>query len=87
MGYERRDGSVSLHMVAPVDLQPGDRPSTEGKEYLWAYCFAESKAELHLTDRILTVRVLAEAFDPARVIADWPVSWRLPASWRVSRSW
>ena len=55
LGYERLDGSRSLHIVAPVDLRRGDRPSTAEVEYLWAYCFAENKAETHNCDRVLTV--------------------------------
>ena len=88
LGYERADGSRSLHVVAPLDLRLGDRPSTTTNEYLWAFCFAESKAETHLTDRILSARILDDVFDVAEVLAAWPVgTWPLPDSWNIPREW
>ena len=58
LGYQRRDQSLSLHTLAPVDLQFGNTAATADQLYLWAYCFAEEKAESHKFDRILRLRVL-----------------------------
>lgn len=87
LGYRRTDGSLSLHTVAPVDIQPGDRPSTSEKEYLWAFCYAENKAELHLCERILSARILDERFSVNELLDMWPREWTLPEVWRVPRSW
>lgn len=87
LGYRRRDGSLSLHTVAPVDLQMGNRAGTESTEYLWAYCFAEEKAELHACERILSVRALGESFEPADVLGRWPDRWTLPNDWAIDRIW
>jgi predicted DNA-binding transcriptional regulator YafY len=85
LGYQRRDGSPSLHVVAPIDLQLGDTEATATTEYLWAYCFAEEKAEMHRMNRVLTVRIIDERFDLEEILAKWPTNWPLPKSWRVPR--
>ena len=87
LGYERRDGSRSLHVVAPMDLRMGDTPTTEETEYLWAFCLAESEAEMHLCERILAVRLLG-VFEPRDILAIWPSErWPLPQHWCIARDW
>jgi predicted DNA-binding transcriptional regulator YafY len=87
LGYRRRDGTMSLHIVAPIDLQLGVTADTQTTEYLWAYCFAEGRAEARVCDGILTVRVLDERFDADAVKSAWPSTWPLPPRWRVDRDW
>lgn len=87
IGYRRRDGTTSLHVVAPVDLQLGVTPDTHHIEYLWAFCFAEQRAEARVCDNILTIRVLDEPFDAPSVLAAWSSTWPLPDRWRVERDW
>src|SRR5689334_1627685 len=88
LAYRRRDGSTSVHIVAPIDVREGDTKATETQEYLWAFCYAENQAEMHKCERILSVRVMETKFDPTKLLDAWPVDrWPLPSQWRVARSW
>lgn len=88
LAYQRIDGSVSLHVVAPVDIRFGETEATRGTEYLWAHCYAENVAEMHRCDRIISARILEESFDPAELVRNWPQhKWPLPVEWAVVRSW
>lgn len=88
LAYRRLDGSTSLHLVAPIDIRHGNTPATEAHEYLWAFCYAESRAEMHRCEGILTVRVMDTAFEPAELLSNWPVErWPLPSKWQVARRW
>jgi predicted DNA-binding transcriptional regulator YafY len=88
LGYERRDGVVSLHFVAPLDLQPGDRATTKSSTYLWAFCFDEEEAEMHRLDRVRSVTSTADLFNPADIFERWPHDrWPLPGAWEVERDW
>lgn len=88
LGYSRQgDGVLSLHYVAPVDIRPGETPRTAATLYLWAYCFDESEAEMHLIERVLSATITEQVFEPADVLGRWPKKWPLPTSWVVTRDW
>jgi hypothetical protein len=88
LGYERqRDGIVSLHRVAPIDIRPGETAKTGDRLYLWAYCYDEAIPEMHILERVRTAKSTGEAFDPTSILDNWPEKWPLPDSWRVSRKW
>ena len=88
LSYRRKsDGAVSVHEVAPIDIQPGDTSRTADTEYLWAWCFAEAKLERHLLDRIVWIEPLETHFDAAWILSQWPVGWPRPAKWRLPRDW
>jgi hypothetical protein len=77
-----------MHEIAPVDVRPGDTERTSTTLYLWAWCFAEEEAEMHLLDRVLKVQILDDSFDPSRLASDWPVKrWPVPDEWTVPRDW
>jgi len=86
LSYRRQsDEVVSLHEVAPIDIRTGWSAKTSHTLYLWAFCFAEEKAEMHLLSRIIAVTVLPQNFSPSEVLRDWP--WPLPEAWTVEREW
>ena len=89
LGYSRqRDGVLSLHHVAPIDIRPGDTPRTSATWYLWAYCFEEQRLEMHLLDRVRSANLTGGLFDPAEILAKWPApDWPRPEAWIVPRSW
>lgn len=88
LGYARRNGVVSLHYIAPLDLQPGDRQTTRGMTYLWAYCLDEGEAEMHRLDRVLSLTPTDDLFGPADIFERWPHDrWPLPDAWMVARDW
>lgn len=88
LAYRRRNGSTSLHIVAPVDIRFGETEGTKSAEYLWAHCYAEGESEMHRCDGIISVRVMDECFDAAELLREWPQRrWPLPEQWSVSRSW
>jgi predicted DNA-binding transcriptional regulator YafY len=88
LGYQRRDGVISLHYVAPLDLQPGDRATTRDVTYLWAYCLDEGEAEMHRLDRVRSVTPTDDLFSPADIFERWPNDrWPLPEAWEVARDW
>jgi hypothetical protein len=56
--------------------------------YVWAWCYAEDRLEMHLLDRVMKVVPLDELFDPAEIGHRWPVEkWPIPESWNVPRDW
>jgi predicted DNA-binding transcriptional regulator YafY len=87
--YRRQlDGVTSMHEVAPLDLRPGDTGRTATTIYLWAWCFAEQEAEMHLLDRVLRAQALEARFDPTEIAGAWPMKrWPIPAEWTVPRDW
>lgn len=86
--YQRKaDDVVSVHEVAPIDIQPGDTPRTSNTRYLWAWCFAEDKMERHLLERVLKAQKLEEGFAPHDILARWPEGWPRPMRWAVPRDW
>ena len=87
--YDRqRDGVTSLHVVAPLDIRPGDTPRTTGRMYLWAWCFAESKPETHLLNRVRAVSPTGEAFDTDDILERWVrAGWPSPEPWVTPREW
>lgn len=88
LGYARRDGVLSLHYVAPLDLRPGDRATTLSLTYLWAYCLDEGEAEMHRLDRVRSVTPSDDKFEPGDIFGIWPKDrWPLPATWVVPRDW
>ena len=88
IAYRRADGTVSLHVVAPVDIRFGETDRTRTTEYVWAFCYAEGLAEMHLCDRVLSARVLTDTFDGEALLGNWPHrKWPLPKSWTVPRQW
>ncbi len=89
LGYLRqRDGVVSLHHVAPIDIRLGDTPRTGGTWYLWAYCFEEDRLEMHLLERVRSATLTDRSFNPREILAKWPEpEWPLPKEWVVPRSW
>jgi len=89
LAYRRQSDEVtSLHEIAPVDVRPGWTDRTRNNQYLWAWCYAEGKAEMHLVDRIEGAFLLESEFDPAAVLRDWrDTGWPLPDTWEVRREW
>jgi predicted DNA-binding transcriptional regulator YafY len=88
LGYSRKaDGVLSLHHIAPIDVQRGDTPRTRGSWYLWAYCVEEARLERHLIDRILSVTLEDETFDPPAILDKWPDGWPRPPEWVIPRNW
>lgn len=88
VGYQRADGSISVHVVAPVDIRLGETERTGDTEYLWAFCYAEGIPEMHRCDRILQVRELAEGFSGKALLESWPSKkWPLPNAWVIRRAW
>lgn len=86
LGYVRAsDGLVTLHRVAPVDIRPGDTPRFATTEYLWAFCYEESKLERHLVNRIVSVTPTPDAFDPRDLFRSWPEGWYVPKQWVIPR--
>jgi len=87
--YDRqRDGVTSIHEVAPIDVSPGPTAGSAAKVYLIAWCFAESKPETHLVERIRDVSLTGETFEPKAIASSWPVKeWPIPAEWVVPRKW
>lgn len=87
--YRRKaDEVVSVHEVAPIDLRGGWTSRTANTLYLWAWCFAEDRLEMHLMDRLARVIPLETTFDPLAILARWPVQkWPIPESWTVPRDW
>ncbi len=88
LAYQRKaDDVVSVHEVAPFDIQPGDTPRTANARYVWAWCFAEDKLERHLLDRVLKAQKLDDAFDPEQILRRWPEGWPKPNAWAITRDW
>lgn len=89
IAYSRKgDDVLSLHYVAPVDIRPGETSRTADTMYLWAYCFDESRVEMHLLGRVRSVLATGDHFDPADILVRWPTErWPLPAEWVVERDW
>lgn len=89
LAYNRQaDGVTSMHEVAPIDIRPGWTPRIQHLVYLWAWCFAESKAEMHLLERVEFAIPLSEKFDAAAILQSWKESaWPLPDEWFVPRDW
>ncbi|HEX9123545.1 MAG TPA: WYL domain-containing protein [Actinomycetota bacterium] len=87
--YRRQlDGVTSIHEIAPLDIRGGDTSRTANTLYLWAWCFAEQEAEMHLMDRVERVLELDQVFDTDDLLARWPTRrWPLPKSWSVPRDW
>jgi predicted DNA-binding transcriptional regulator YafY len=87
--YRRQaDGVTSIHEVAPIDISPGWTERIRNQIYLWAWCFAENKAEMHLLDRIVKLQRLNRPFDPTTLLAQWrSTAWPLPDEWTVPRQW
>jgi len=86
--YQRKsDEVVSVHEVAPIDIQPGDTPRTATTRYVWAWCFAEDKLERHLLDRVLKAQTLESGFNPEEILRRWPEGWPRPTGWTISRDW
>jgi hypothetical protein len=87
--YRRQaDEVVSIHEVAPVDIRPGWSPRTAKLLYLWGWCFAENKLEMHLVHRIEKAILTESTFDPKDVLSKWPrEGWPIPETWEVPREW
>jgi predicted DNA-binding transcriptional regulator YafY len=87
--YRRQsDEVVSIHEIAPIDLRPGWTRKTASILYLWAWCFAEGKLEMHLMERVQRVIETGRTFDPALILSNWPEeSWPLPETWEIQRQW
>ena len=84
----QRDEVTSIHEVAPLDVRAGWTERTDHLLYVWAWCYAEDKAEMHLLDRVEAVVGVAKSFDPQVVLAEWTrTAWPLPDEWEVSRDW
>jgi predicted DNA-binding transcriptional regulator YafY len=89
LAYQRKaDEVVSIHEIAPVDIRIGWTPDTSGQLYVWAWCYAEDRLEMHLLDRVVRVIHLDETFDPASILHRWPRDrWPIPDDWSVPREW
>jgi predicted DNA-binding transcriptional regulator YafY len=87
--YQRQaDEVTTIHEVAPMDLRPGDTQRTAHTVYLWAWCFAEDRLELHLMSRVKRADLLDGFFDPAPLLARWPEDiWPRFPTWNVPRDW
>ena len=89
LAYRRaKDDVTSVHEIAPIDIRFGDRPTTHGKRYLWAWCFATNELEMHAIDRVVRAIPLATTFDPSEILARWPRRrWPIPYDWEIPRDW
>ncbi len=87
--YRRKsDEVVSVHEIAPLDIREGWTEKTATTLYLWAWCFAESQAEMHVLERVIGVTLLNRVFQPPELLRRWPTDrWPLPDAWRVQRDW
>lgn len=89
LAYSRqRDGILSLHHVAPIDIRAGDTPRTSETWYLWAYCYEEQCLEMHLMDRVRSAVLMERCSEPAEILRRWPEpEWPRPEVWVVPRNW
>jgi predicted DNA-binding transcriptional regulator YafY len=89
LAYRRqKDAVISVHEVAPIDLRPGDTLRTANTVYLWAWCFAEDRLELHILARVLRAQLLDAVFDPEPLLSRWPEDiWPRFEEWVVPRDW
>jgi hypothetical protein len=89
LAYRRKEDEViTLHEVAPLDIRRGDSSSTALVQYLWTWCYAQERAEIHLLGRIVRATTLTMTFDPDDILGQWPTwKWPLPSEWSIPRDW
>jgi len=77
----------ALH-VAPLDIKPGKTSATRLNDYLWVHSYQLGSTLSLRLERVLSVELSEEIFDPAELMADWQVKepeWNVPREWFVLR--
>jgi hypothetical protein len=69
------------YQVAPLDIKPGKTAKTQMHDYLWVYSYEHGRILSLRLDRLLSVELSEETFDPAEVTAGWKGEWNVAREW------
>jgi hypothetical protein len=74
---------VEKYLVAPLDIKPGETPTTQANDYLWVHSYETKGTRRLRLDRVMKVDATEETFDPAELMAGW----KKEPEWNVARDW
>lgn len=75
---------VEAYQVAPLDIKPGKTSATQISDYLWVHSYDHGSVLSLRLERVLSVELSEETFDPAELMADWKdkePKWNVPREW------